>query len=74
MCVGQRIKSYLQATGRTQVWLSNNTGIPAVRLNLALCGKRKLTFDEYALICGALEVDTNKFIVPKLKHDTDRPA
>lgn len=65
MCVGQKIKAYLRDTGRTQVWLSNNTGIPAPRLNLALSGKRKMTFDEYALICGALNVDTNKFIEPK---------
>ena len=70
MCVGQRIKSYLQATGRTQAWLSGETGIPAPRLNLSLAGKRKMTFDEYALICGALNVDTNKFIVPKRKSDT----
>ncbi len=70
MCVGQRIKSYLKATGRTQAWLSSETGIPAAKLNLSLAGKRKLTFDDYALICGALDVDTNKFIVPKRKSDT----
>ena len=65
MCVGIRVKEYLKDTGRTQIWLSKETGIPAPKLNLALCGKRKLTFEEYALICGALGVDTNKFIVPK---------
>ena len=65
MSVGQKIKAYLKDTGRTQVWLSNNTGIPAPRLNLTLSGKRKMTFDEYALICGALNVDTNVFIVPR---------
>lgn len=65
MYVGVRIKTFLQETGRTQAWLSSATGIPAPKLNLKLSGKRKLTFDEYALICGALDVDTNKFIVPK---------
>ena len=70
MCVGQRIKFYLQDTGRTQAWLSHCTGIPAPRLNLTLAGKRKMTFDEYALICGALDVDTNKFIVPKKANPT----
>ena len=66
MCVGQKIKAYLNDTGRTQAWLSNSTGIPAPRLNLTLTGKRKMTFDEYALICGALNVDTNKFIAPRV--------
>lgn len=70
MCVGQRIKSFLHATGRTQAWLSKETGIPTSRLSLSLAGKRKMTLDDYALICGALEVDTNKFIVPKRKSDT----
>ena len=69
MCVGQKIKSFLQSTGRTQAWLSHETGIPAPRLNLTLSGKRKMTFDEYALICGALNVDTNKFIAPKINDD-----
>lgn len=72
MSVGQKIKAYLKDTGRTQVWLSNNTGIPAPRLNLTLSGKRKMTFDEYALICGALNVDTNVFIVPRT--DPTRPG
>lgn len=74
MCVGQRIKAYLHDTGRTQIWLSNATGIPAPKLNLSLAGKRKLTFDEYALICGALDVDTNKFIIPKRSNDPTRTA
>lgn len=69
MCVGQKIKNYLLETGRTQIWLSRSTGIPAPRLNLTLAGKRKMTFDEYALICGALDVDTNKFIAPKIKKE-----
>ena len=66
MCVGNRIKKYLDDTGRKQAWLSKKTGITAAKLNLALSGKRKMTFEEYALICGALGVDTNKFIVPKV--------
>ena len=72
MCVGEHIHKFLTETGRTQKWLSNKTGIPRVKLNLSLHGKRKLTFEEYARICGALEVNTDKFIVPKVP--TDRPA
>ena len=69
MCVGEHIYKYLVETGRTQAWLSNKTGIPKVKLNLSLHGKRKLTFDEYARICGELGVNTDKFIVPKIAPD-----
>ena len=69
MSVGERVKNYLVDSGRSQKWLSNKTGIPAAKLSLSLCGKRKLTFEEYELICGALDVDTNKFIVPRVNTD-----
>ena len=68
MCVGQKIKLYLKETGRTQVWLSDQTGIPTPKLNLALSGKRRMTFEEYAAICGALNEDTNRFIEPVKKQ------
>lgn len=64
MDIGTKIKVYLREDGRTQTWLSERTGIPIHKLNLGLCGKRKITFDEYARICGALGVDTNKFLRP----------
>lgn len=73
MSVGLRIRDYLKETGRTQVWLSKETKIPCPKLNLALSGRRKMTFEEYELICGALGVDTNAFIHPR-KTSTDRPA
>ena len=73
MCVGERIHNFLQETGRTQSWLSNKTNISPVKLNLSLHGKRRLTFEEYARICGALEVNTDKFIVPTLSP-TDHTA
>lgn len=65
MSVGEHVLKYLIETGRTQMWLSKKTGISPVKLNLSLHGKRKLTFDEYANICGALEVTADKFIIPK---------
>lgn len=69
MSVGEHIHKYLDETGRTQAWLSKKTGIPKTKLNLSLNGKRKLTFEEYATICGALEVNTDKFIIPKTTKD-----
>lgn len=62
--IGIEIKLHLKHEGRTQTWLSHRTGIPIHKLNLGLCGRRRITFEEYALICGALGVDTNKFLHP----------
>jgi len=60
------IKKYLEDNGITQAFVSRKTGIEPSKLSLALNGDRKLTFDEYALICGVLGVDTNKFLKPRL--------
>lgn len=65
MCVGEKIKTYLYMNGITQTHISTKTSIPLPKLNLALNGNRRLTFEEYELICGALEVNTDKFIQPK---------
>ena len=59
------IKGYLEEHGITQAFLSRRTGIPAAKLSLALNGERKLTFEEYSLICGALGVNTDMFLKPK---------
>lgn len=66
MCVGKKIKSYLESNGITQTFVANRTGIPVQKLNLSLNGNRRLDFDEYELICGALSVGTDKFLEPKL--------
>ena len=68
MCVGQKIKDYLENNGISQTFVSNKTGIPVQKLNLSLNGNRKLQFDEYELICGALSVGVDKFLAPKLPN------
>nr|DAO13291.1 MAG TPA: hypothetical protein [Caudoviricetes sp.] len=40
------------------------------KLNLALNGNRKLTLEEYTLICGALEVNTDYFLKPRMPDKT----
>ena len=60
------IKEYLESKGISQAFLSRKTGINSPKLNLALNGGRKLSLDEYAVICGVLGVDTNYFLKPKL--------
>lgn len=65
MCVGEKIKKYVNEHGITQTHISEKTGITLPKLNLALNGNRRLTFDEYELICGALNVNTDKFLEPR---------
>lgn len=60
--VGMKIKNYLDENGISQVHLSKKTGIPSPKLNLALNGKRRMTFEEYELICGALGVEASFFL------------
>lgn len=64
MNTGIRIKRYLESKGISQAFLSERSGIPAPKLNLVLNGKRRLTFDEYEVICYVLEVDAGTFIEP----------
>lgn len=65
MCVGLKIKTYLDKNGISQTHISNETKIPLSKLNLALNGKRRLTFEEYELICGAVDVGVDKFLEPR---------
>ena len=59
------IKRYLEAHGISQTYISRKTGIELPKLNFALNGKRRMTLDEYALICYALGVGTEKFLKPR---------
>jgi Predicted transcriptional regulators len=65
MCVGEKIKSYIGNTGITQAHVCKKTGISPAKLNLSLNGKRRMTFEEYSLICGVLGVGAEKFLEPK---------
>lgn len=62
----KEIKKYLDDKGISQAYLSRKTKIPSDKLNLSLNGKRKLTLDEYATICWALGVNTDKFLHPRI--------
>lgn len=65
MCVGNKIKNYLNESGITQKYLSERAKIELSKLNLALNGKRKLTFEEYESICWALGVNVDRFLTSK---------
>ena len=66
MCVGTRIKQYLMNSGISQSYVSEKSGIPPAKLNLSLNGKRRLTFEEYEVICGVLSVEAGRFLCPRL--------
>ncbi len=65
MCVGEKIKNYLKSKGITQTHISEKTGIALPKLNLALNGNRRLTFEEYEIICGVLGVRVDMFLEAK---------
>ena len=67
--IGSKIKKYLNEKGITQAFLSRKTGISSPKLNLALNGNRRLTFEEYELICGALGVEAGYFLEARLPED-----
>lgn len=60
------IKKYIADKGITQIFVSKKTGISPAKLNMALNGERRLSLDEYAVICGVLGVNTDKFLKPRV--------
>lgn len=64
--LGEAIREYLQENRYSQIFISEKTGIKPAKLNLSLNGKRRFTFSEYELICGALKVNTDKFLRPRV--------
>lgn len=65
MNIGTKIKDHLESRGISQVFLSNKSGIPPAKLNLALNGKRRLSLSEYESICWALGVGVDTFMEPR---------
>ena len=62
MDIASKIRIYVKDTGRTQTYLSRQTGLSTSSMSLALGGKRQLRLDEYCKICKALEVDPGFFL------------
>lgn len=71
MTVGQKIKRYIEENGLTQAYVGAKAHMPLPKLNLSLNGSRRLTFEEYELICGVLNVGTDKFLEPKKPEVTE---
>ena len=69
MGVGLRIKAYLDENGISQAYVGKREVLNLAKMNLALNENRKLTLEEYALICGALKVNTDFFLKPRLPNE-----
>lgn len=67
--LGKAIKSYMKENRFTQAYLSKETGITPDKVSASLNGKRRFTFSEYELICGALKVNTDKFLKPRVQDE-----
>lgn len=74
MEVGLKIKRHLDENGITQAFLSRKTGISRSKLNLALNGNRRLSFEEYELICGALGLPVDLFLEARVPEEADKDA
>ena len=68
MQVGVMVKEYLEDNGISQAYVSRETNIHPVKLNMALNGNRRLSLEEYSLICGVLKVNTDFFLKPRLPN------
>ncbi len=65
MSTEKQIKEYLLQRGISQTHIAKAIGMAEPVLSMALNEKRKLTLNEYALICGALNVNTDFFLKPQ---------
>lgn len=65
MDVADKIKVFMEEHGITQAHICRKTGIAPAKLNLTLNGKRRLTFEEYEVICWSLGVGVETFLEAK---------
>lgn len=59
--VGLKIKEYLDENGIKYSYLSEKTGMPMNILSPTLNGKRKMSAEEYFMICGILGLPAETF-------------
>ena len=61
MQMHERVKQYISDRGLSQKIIAANMGIPEPKLSLILNGKRRMTVDDYEMICRAMAVDPARF-------------
>ncbi|MEA4899291.1 MAG: helix-turn-helix transcriptional regulator [Christensenellaceae bacterium] len=64
-----RVRTYIDDRCVSRKLIAINMGITESKLSLILNGKRRMTVDDYELICTAMAVDPRSFY-----SHTDQPA
>lgn len=72
MGVAKEIKKHMEKEHIDESYVSSRTNIPVKKLKSMLEGKREITFDEYELICEALNAELSYFINKSLNEDCCR--
>lgn len=57
----ERVRNYINQNDLSRKTIALNMGITESKLSLILNGKRRMTVDEYMMICNAIAVDPRKF-------------
>ncbi len=68
--LGIAIAKYLKENRYSQADMCRATGLDRYKMSMSLRGKRRFSFREYELICGALGLDTNFFLKPRKERNT----
>lgn len=67
--IGLRVKNYLDKNGIKYSFLSEKIGMPMNVLSPTLNGKRKMSVEEYFMICEALGVPVSTFLPDEKPSD-----
>ena len=73
MDISNRIREYLGPHGVKQVFIADKCGWSRQKTNTIVCGKRKITADELASICDALNLPYDYFYNRKAVSNPARP-
>lgn len=75
MAIRESLADYIYNSGIKLVWIAGqvaeldpSTNFTAKKLSASLLGDRRLTLDEFFLICNVLEVNPDMFNTEKDKH------
>jgi len=59
--IAEAIAKYIDENGITQSSLCEKTGLPEQTVKMSFCGEKKMSIEEYIVICTALDVSYEYF-------------
>lgn len=57
----ERLRDYIDTVGISRKLVSENAGITESQLSLMLNGKRRISVDDFEILCKAMSVDPKRF-------------